>query len=356
MLDILRRLLHLIRAFLKWWVSELRGMVPASSHWAKHPRATLRIDLRDDELAFASTLRGETTDLGIIPLSASREKVDALLGVLTHDVRLVRLRLPSARILRRRVEFPSLPPRELAQALALDMDRLTPFRADELYFDWHVAGRSDNGQRQTIDVMAVSRAQLAPVLERLADWEIPVHSVTSTDETTLGHDLLGRETRGETGRWSRRSTLSACIAGVLLFACIALPLQQRRTEAEDLGNRVSRARVRADEVIAMHESVERLDRAGRAWLALRGERPRAIAILNEMARVMPSDTWAYDISIDGRTVTVDGYGKSASSLIGRLDASPMFRSPAFRAATTQNPESGLERFPLTFALESGAAR
>src|SRR3712207_3424378 len=78
------------------------------------------------------------------------------------------LGIPPGELLERLLVLPLAAERDLAQVMRYEMDRFTPFRADELYWTVAVKQRDRAGGKLQILLSLVPKARLAVLLSRLA--------------------------------------------------------------------------------------------------------------------------------------------------------------------------------------------
>jgi len=78
------------------------------------------------------------------------------------------LRLGEADVLGKTVSLPLAAERELDQALAFEMDRETPFTAEELYWNHRIIEADRQNGRLSVRLSLVPKANLDPLLTDLA--------------------------------------------------------------------------------------------------------------------------------------------------------------------------------------------
>jgi general secretion pathway protein L len=76
--------------------------------------------------------------------------------------------VPAHELLRKRIVLPAAVEENLAQVLTYDLDRHTPFKADELYFDATVVERNAARNTVTVDLAAARRTAIDPALKSRA--------------------------------------------------------------------------------------------------------------------------------------------------------------------------------------------
>ena len=82
----------------------------------------------------------------------------------------------------------------------------------------------------------------------------------------------------------------------------------------------------------------------------RAARPTTVAVLDELARRLPDTTSLEKAAIEGDRILLIGLSTEASALVGYLEGSPLWRSPALAGALQNDPRSRADRFTLTADL------
>src|SRR5215472_13208937 len=151
--------------FWRWWMSELAPLLPGASRAAFQRRfARPVIQLADDQVVFwrpevvngaARLTVTESVALGsdaVAVAAAGRAAVARLAASASGGIAApkVIIALGPRQILRKELTLPAALEENLAQALAYDLDRHTPFRPEQLYFDATVIAR--DAARKTLRV------------------------------------------------------------------------------------------------------------------------------------------------------------------------------------------------------------
>src|SRR5690606_4649692 len=156
-----------IPAFLSWWKAELVGCLPVRwQSWFQDRRETWLAFLDGTELRLQR--EGQAEPFARFDLSQQAEIVRSevqrlLAGVPEPDRRLL-LVLPSDSVLRVPLQFPAAVEQNLRQVLAFEMDRQTPFKADQVHFDWQAEPLS-GGKQIRVDMAVTPREILDALVE-----------------------------------------------------------------------------------------------------------------------------------------------------------------------------------------------
>ncbi len=143
-------------------------------------------------------------------------------------------------------------------------------------------------------------------------------------------------------------------AAVLILTAPLLWHSHRLAVLSELDARIDESRANLQSV---RSEGLRLDTRHSATIALirrRSEQPMIIALWAEIARALPDDAYAEQISLDSGRLTIEGRAKSAAELVPALERSAFFKEAGLSSSVVLEPESGLERFTITFGLEQGA--
>ncbi len=348
--------------FWRWWTGELLALLPARVRDRVVPTGQrLVVDFSNDKAHFLRSKGGSLKRVGSIflddpelaaaPPGAQIQAVHRIIDRAgLHGVGGL-VRLPRDKVLRRVVDLPAAAAENLREVLGFEMDRQTPFKADEVCFDFRIRGQDPQRKRIKVDLVVVPRDVVDRVM-RLADaWGVDLDLVDMGGKTTQEDqlfDLLPRASRAARGQVRRRlSFASGVLCAALLSAAVYLPLQTKRDDLTSLEAELARARADAGKVDEMRQQVEDLTTRGRFVVELKGKQRTATEVLNEVTRLLPDTTWVLKFGLRNNKLSVSGYSGKPSALIGLLEDSEMFASVRFSSPVTMDQKVGLERFNLT---------
>ena len=302
--------------------------------------------------------QGET-ELLRLPLATEAMGADQAvvegLGLNAETLEGTTLRIPGERALQRVVQLPRAVAENLSQVLQFEMDRLTPFRSEDVYYDFRILDERASQARIGVQLTLVPRAYLDPLLAKVEQlgFRPEVIDLAPPSEQGMGPcerspiNLLpeGRATRKGTPGL-RRNLALAGLTAVLLVAALAIPLWQMHQAAQSLEQEVQAARKEALQTTAL---VDQLD-SGVAQLRFLLEKklstPSVIDVLDEMTRTLPDGTWLTSFQMDGDKITIQGESEVASDLIARIEDSPRFEKARFLSSVTHNQYSKTDRFQI----------
>lgn len=339
--------------FIAWWLAELRQAMPAS--WqAKLQYAMRRVvfTLGEGLLSVAVDEDRRLTRLDAFPLSQDaalqRQEIEDLLrrSELLDAPRFLLLERDA--VLSKEIKLPAATEPNLAQVLAFEMDRQTPFRAGNVYFDWKITDRSGASGQLKLQLFVVLRGEIDQSLATLANRGLRLAGADVRDhDRTLGLNLLPPDRRVRVVNPKTRFNLALGAAcGVLLALVMAQSLYLRAHQVGELEAAIADVQGEAREVAQIRKQIEDASEAAGFLASRRSEAPLAIEVLADVTRILPDDTYLDRLVIGASSVQMQGKSKNAQQLIEKVNASPTLDAAAFRGSTRLDARTGLEIFEV----------
>lgn len=345
--------------FFAWWGGELAALVPSALRQMLVRRPQLRVlEFSSDEIRFSEYHGKQIRELSRISLA--QLETDPNPAIVAQAKRLSRkaaktgLLLPSQQALYKVLTLPVMAPADLRDALSFQIDRLTPFSPDDVYFDYRVRERDKDAKRVTIELVVAPRT----VVERAVNTArrlgfdpaaVGVGKINGGDPFEL--NLLPRSMT--TRRRNYRpllaiAVIAALLAGVSTVAQSAL--DRKEAVANALTERVTLARSRADKLQILKDERDALILQSQFLSRRKGQAPKPLLFVEELTRALPDHTWLFHLQQDGTRLRLSGYTTDASSLIGLVGALPMFTDPKFGSPVTHDPRREKDRFNIIVEL------
>jgi general secretion pathway protein L len=348
--------------FFRWWFGQLANFVPASMRLFFRSRAdTLVIDVSGSEVVLLRCTDQACEEIGRYPAitapGTGPEDVAAQIkaALASAGAQRTALRLSAGQALRRPITLPAAAEGDLRDILSHQIEQVTPFQAREAYFGYRVTGNDQTGGRIEVELTVAPKRYVDAALNAAAGWGLTPDIVDITSSDTMATPeinlIAGNGTTGKSNPWPRINGGLFALAACLVLAAILIPLENARTRADGLLAQTSQLRRASKEVLDLRAQRDDLVKRVRFIAGQKQDQPYILDILNELTRILPKDTWLYEIRINRPEVRISGYSPSASSLIGKINDSPIFRNPRFRSPVTRPANTDKERFNLSF--ESG---
>lgn len=253
------------------------------------------------------------------------------------------LRLPGAAVFRRTSRLPVAAVPNIRRILELEIDQTTPFNLDEVAFDYQLG--SDAGERKmlTISQVIAKKSVLHAALQSLGDVA-PL--VARIDAVGLeGANLLkGRGPRARRSTLLAYAALAASLVAVVaaaetrqaqIIAALGAERSALELETTDVRAAAANARVAMDNSVALDERLNR--------------RSAPLEIFSALTQILSDDAWLTEFSLRQSTVSISGYGRSASAIIAAIEASDRFEGVETVAPITSDSTGAFERYSLKFS-------
>lgn len=337
----------------QWWITELSALLPDNLQQAfDSSNQHLIITAGINEFIVRHGNAGRLQEIGRIPY-----KADGITSFSTPDnIRQTTLLLARDEVLTCSMTLPLAAEENLREVLSFEMDRQTPFRADEVYYDYAVTDRSPALKTLSLQLFIAPRATVDEPLANLAAAGIRAdavapHESDNPDEQAI--NLIPANRRSQQSVVEYRLNVSlATLALLLLATTIMLPLLQKNQAIDSLQEKVRAAATAAQSGNQLRLEVEELIE-GSNYLINKKQTERTIMqLLDEMTRLIPNDTWVNRIDMNNGEIQIQGQSGTAAGLIAKIEASPVFHNVRFRSPVTQVARTDKERFHLSADISS----
>jgi general secretion pathway protein L len=259
----------------------------------------------------------------------------------------VETQLGPAHVLFRPLDFPKQATDFLDGMIRTQIDRLTPWPAEEAAFGW--SAPSPSGQeRIELTLAAMSKQEIEPLLQiasslgaqSLTAFAAPPAGSGQQKIKVLDQSLRGAAFHGlDTPRTLRAVLLSAAAAVAILLLAGFYFGDSFDSEQQQLMQRISQRR-----------AALRLGPDGGSAVGLLAKRkqssPSTVVVLEALSKALPDGTYVTELRIDGDKVQVVGMTQDAPSLIRLIEKSPQFARATFFAPTTRAQNAPGEQFHI----------
>ena len=346
--------------FWRWWTTELAHLLPAAPRGAIQRRrmrpvlefgekevVVWRPELADGtvKLAMAETipLIGDAQNVAAAGAAAISRLPNGG-GVLSFPK--VVIALAPNKILRRRLTLPAAVEENVQQALAYDLDRLTPFRPEQIYFDAAIVGRDAAKKTLSVDWVAALKTVVDGIRRQVEDWGALAVSVIPGPVVANAPrlNLIPADERPTYASWQRWQVWApTAIVAVLALGVTVVPLVQKRQYSIELMREADKARENAMVSDGLREQLTRLQDEYNFVLARKYAYPSAVQVLDDVTRMLPDDTWItqFDIKTTAkgkdslRDLLLRGESANAGKLVSMLEESKLVEQAAPRSPTTK---------------------
>lgn len=349
-----------IPRFLAWWGSELRACLPL--RWRERFRVADRSILlqRVDRQLIVSALRdGGMVELGRLVAEPPESLPAALNGLLDEDGRELRrvLLLAPQASLRRVLHLPAAALENLASVLGFELDRQTPFRADQVHYDSRVLEHPADARQVPVQLALVTRERLAAELSAINGLAgtLSAVDVIEADGQPAGFNFLPIEARARRNHGFVWLMVGLSLLVVfLLWVGMSQMLLNRADAVQRLQAEVDAQRSEARAVMRLRDELDEAA-AGANFLAVeKASQPSMLMMLDELTRRLPDDTFLERMSAANGNLTLAGQSAQAPQLVKLLQEATTFREVALSGPIQPDPRTGKDRFNIAaqFGVEA----
>jgi general secretion pathway protein L len=267
--------------------------------------------------------------------------------------RRVELMLPPDRFLFRPLELPKRAAEFLDGIVRAQIDRLTPWSANEAAVGWSVP-QADGPDRIVVTVAATVRTLITPYVQALTAHG--VRSVTVSTRLPDGAAVTVLDEKAREALNVRR--VSRVLLAILLVTGLGAVVATAaggilgaglQDQQDDLARRIARSRSAA--LVGTEGNLDAATSALRSLERRKHESPSAVIVLEELSRALPDHTYVTELRIEGDKLRVIGLTRDAPALIGLIEQTQHFTRATFFAPTTRAPNEAGERFHIEARIE-----
>ena len=279
-------------------------------------------DVQPADTAVATEQSDDTRSPGFDPATTLKDR----------DVEVV---LRSEQFLYRCVDVPAGAADFLAGIIRSQLERLMPWNYSEMAYGWSTPTPAADG-RLNVTVAGTSHERITPLLRAVAEAGVrstrlfvlppepganPIPLLTETGSSTVTKERVRRALS-----WTFIASVVSCLLMAGLWVAIGLPL---RDEQAHLLQEIKQHRVANGHLGPLDA------RSESAAMARRDQTPYAVLVLEELAKLLPDQTYIKELRIEGDKLHISGHSDDSVSLIGLLEKSRHFSKATFFAPTTK---------------------
>jgi general secretion pathway protein L len=300
-------------------------------------------------LAISSRRNGKEVPLGNVPA-----RVDELRHIPPVHGRPVVLNIARTELLEKTLALPLAARGGLDQALAFEMDRETPFAADELYWNYSIDSIDQAQGRIFVHLILLPKNRLTRLLLTLDQAGLRPKWI-EVSHTLVDSAFLPLEDYRGSPRHQSRFVLAgaaACCVTLALGAALT-PFVRQQIELASLNSEIQAGQSIVTETQALHREADRLLRRTAIVQSATEKSAYPLEALEIVTQLLPDDTYLTDLELRQGKLTLSGRSGRAARLIGLFAANSRFRNPGFAAPVTHM--EALREDAFTIVAEMGPA-
>lgn len=168
---------------------------------------------------------------------------------------------------------------------------------------------------------------------------------------SMGMNLL---TRGVREKQKRPFLLTGLLLSAILILAIlytVAPLRFEEKRLRELTAQIEAKKEEARKVEALKKETDTLQAEVATITGFRQGRTMDLQIFKELTATLPDSVWLSRVKITETGVDIEGYAKSASELLPKIEASRLFRKAEFASSTVRDTRTNADRFVIRMEIE-----
>ena len=354
------------KTFLHWWGRELAFLVPERIRDIfSHKQGFIIVSAAEDQqLSLTYQVDGQTEHLATLEPDKSTNTYfrDLLAGDEKLGKAKVILRLTGKEAIQKELSLPIATKENIDQVVAYELDRYTPFKADQVYFAVkRFPKQSKEVEQFKIQLVLTTKETLDDLYTTvkamgiepmIADYEGVFNNFEYNNET---YNLLPDRLRAKVAKLPQiiHSTLISLVF-LLLTAVIVMPVWFEYQAVEALTKKVQKLEKEAKKTKALQQEMSAMVEETQQLIDEKKSTPSVLVMLSTLSVLMKDDTWLAYLQYTDRQLQIQGESPAASMLIAVLEDSNEFSNAVFVSPVTQDSLSKQEHFQITVEPEKTA--
>jgi len=344
-----------LKGFFQWWGRELTFLVPKSlrqrlrDHYGRlvfspSEQGFDAVFLDDDDHVITQqnlSLAGTQNFQTLKAQQPSIEKAEIVLRLLKDQA------------LYKVIYLPGAAQENLQQVVGFELDRYTPFKAEQVYYTTVMQGKTEQGQLRVL-LIVTPRSPLDQQLASLEKLGVQPHKIdyasvlSDFPQLDNAYNLLPE-------RYQPRSStltqyLSWLVGGVtilLALAAMVWPVWMEGQAVDNLKSRIQQLEKQTRVVDNQQVEIDALRAETQKLIDNKYQAPSLLTALNELSQLLKEDTWLTHLQFTDKRMQIQGQSPAASALISLLEGSDYFSNVSFVSPLTQDKTTGRERFQIS---------
>lgn len=343
-----------IKSFFSWWSKGLyKGLPDSLRKWVQTDQARLILFAKaNGDVKTVWQHDGKQQETGDFSLHDEQE-LD-LVSFIPKKFRkkkyYIDLRLEQKQVLSLQKKFPENIKDNLNQAIRYQIDRLTPFSSDNVYFDAVVNKHDKKAKSIIANIFVASRSLVDKTITKLKELGIEKVDTISVSDTPQQLNLTtdGIPTLNLHNKVSRKPLYFML---TLLVLSLTLPIAYKQRRINQLDTAIADLRKNASEQLAIRDKLFEAEEALNFLKEKRASSPMALDVVNTLANEIPKNTWIERLELSNTHLEIRGESEKALTLIDLLEESPSFSKVRFNSPVALNKKNKRDKFHIQATVE-----
>ncbi len=257
------------------------------------------------------------------------------------------LRPEPTAVLERKVVLPLAAEHDVSRVLRYEMDRLTPFTAEQVLWSATIERRDRASERLELRLSLLPKSLVQPVLTAMEAIGLKVSAIETAGNTGVPRfiDLVPPSSR-------RRHTLTVAWAAcaVLALVAVATPFVAQSLARRAVEARITDLQPRIERIEALRRRLAAGSAGNDAIATEHASIGDALQVLATVTELLPDDTVLADLSVRQGKLSISGRSRAAPLLIPAMAGDPTLHNPSFAAPVTRTPDGNADTFVIRAEL------
>jgi general secretion pathway protein L len=256
-------------------------------------------------------------------------------------------------LLEREITLPLAAEHDLKRVVSYEMDRLTPFRADEVFWNCLAGKRDPVRNRLHVRVTVIPYLRVEAILTALMQSGLAPARIAA-GETTEPNRIIPLTEDRTAHRWlgPRVHAVALGGCGAMVAVAITLPFILQSVASARLDARIEAVKPQVVEAEKLRKKIATGATTADAIAAARNQLGTPLQSIALLTDLLPDDTYLTALNVRQRKLTISGRSAAAARLIGAMAANPLIHNPAFTAPVIRDETNGGEMFSIRAELGS----
>jgi len=350
-----------IKSFFQWWGRELSYCLPEKLRQKLTDKSdSIFLTLDGDNLTFERGVDKQLQKITTISLNESHtaEFQKRISEATKLEKATYILRLTAAQAIKKILYLPAAAKENIQQVVGFEMDRVTPFSLDQVYFAVKILGKEQQGKIKVLLVLTpkeildelyhqLKTANIAPILVDYSE------AANDFDQGSSPYNLLPEEYRPVESKATQIAIWSLSLLAIMLTAAVLVfPVWQQGQEVDSLRAQLKSLQKDTHLVQSYQLETDQIIEETERIIAIKKNSASMIEIIDLLSQLLPAETWLTHFKFNNQRVQIQGQSPTASALISVLETSPLFSHVRFVSPLTQDKKTGMERFQISMDVNS----
>lgn len=349
--NLIKKALAPLIHFWFWWLDELADARQVLMAGRKRREADILHFRTDGDMLHISTRLGqvwqEQKQVSLADENISSAAIrDFLTSVTPRGRWRTILHLPREYCLAKPLILPRAALGDIRDILLNQIDRLTPYSARQVYFDYQLNVAEYTAEKIKLDIFIVPKIKCDALLALLQRNGVAVDCLEIKDVSGRPSGEVNLHRRHAVHRREMRWPVRGRVMAVAVCCLAALPMVYNNYQISVLEKNIGDSSTQARSSAQLKQEYENLKKDVHYLVDKKYNRPLVIQVVSEISVLLGDDTWLEQLTVRKGNIQIFGYSGTASGVLEDIETSPLFKNARFLSAVVKQKDKNVERFQV----------